>query len=142
MCSPDGQRKNVTLHSSVSPRLPWQILGLPLSFMGLLSSPRMVYLVLLGTGPLWTGHYPTDLSWMVSFLDWCLSFLHAMTSHSTSRSSRDLTANYVSQSWMSHRVVLGRVLPSCHNRCYNPVNVSLLQYGQAVSHSPKSQTFF
>ena len=48
---------------------------------------------------------------MVSLSDWCLSFLHRMASHSTYRSSWDLTANYVSQSWMSHGVVLGRVLP-------------------------------
>ena len=47
---------------------------------------------------------------MVS-LDWCLSFLHRMASHSTYRSSSDLTVNYASHSQMSHSVFLGRVLP-------------------------------
>ena len=41
----------------------------------------------------------------------CLSFLHRMASHSTCRSPWNLMANYLLQSWMSHSVFLGTVLP-------------------------------
>ena len=102
---------NVTLHSSVLPRLPWRILGLPLSSIGLLSPPRMVSFSSFLEQVL-HRHVTvlTDPAQVVSFVDWCLSFLHRMASHSTCRSSQDQTENYVSQSWMSHDVFLGRVL--------------------------------
>ena len=76
-----------------------------LSSIGLLSPPRMVSLGSFLEQVLCrqvTVH--TDPSWMVSFADWCLSFLHGMASHSTCRSSQDQTTNYVPQSWMSHSV--------------------------------------
>ena len=63
--------KNVTLHSSVLPGLPQGILGSPLSCIGLLSPPRMVSWFLLRQ-----VSWNTDPSRMVSFMNWCLCFLH------------------------------------------------------------------
>ena len=53
----------------------------------------------------------TDISQMLSFVDWCLSFFHGMASHTTQRSSWNQTTNYVSHSWKSHGIFLSRVLP-------------------------------
>ena len=93
--------KNVTLHTSVLPSFLQQILGIT-SLIHWLTQPTQNGLseFLLGTHP----------SQMVSFSDWCFTFLHRMWGHSTHRPSWDLTANYVSQSWMSHNGILGRVL--------------------------------
>ena len=104
--------KKVTLHSLVLLRLPWGILGLPLSLI--VAQPTWDGLTgfLLRMGPSWTSHYT---HW--SFKDGVLLRLVAQPPSWNSKSLnmqvlQDLTANYVSQSWMSHSAFLGRVLPT------------------------------
>ena len=136
-CLPSEQK--MSHYTSVFPRLPWGILGLPLSFIGSLSPLRMVSLDSFSEQDLhWLVTVITDPSQMVSFLDWCLSFLHETAGHSTCRSSWDLTENYVSQSWISQDIFWAASSYPWDNRCYNPVNVSSLQCSWAVGQLLKS----
>ena len=133
--------KNITLHSSVSPRLPWGILGWPLSSIGLLSPTQYgFYGFLLRTGPLLTSNCTY---W--SFTD---GVLYRLVPQLPSQKGKSLNMQVLPGPDSKSCITVLNVpwcfsgqSPSspCDNRYYNPVNGSPPPCGWAADWLPKCQ---